>query len=162
MRGGGSRAVWLILVLLALANVVLALIPVAIVLPLRAQTPAMLSAAYLARTWAAVLAVGSLACGLGLTLFGLHTRRARVAAGLLMVPLIAALVLARTSYVEWMFAPARDAIFVPIATFGEIRDDDMVIGVVVGSDSRAYPVRYLAYHHMLNDQLGGRPILPNY
>jgi Protein of unknown function (DUF3179) len=34
--------------------------------------------------------------------------------------------------------------------------------VVIGEQSRAYPVRYLAYHHMLNDQLGSTALLPTY
>jgi hypothetical protein len=38
----------------------------------------------------------------------------------------------------------------------------MVIGVILGGQSRAYPVRYLAYHHMLNDRLGGTWLLPTY
>jgi hypothetical protein len=38
----------------------------------------------------------------------------------------------------------------------------MVIGVEIGGQSRAYPVRYLAYHHMLNDELGSTALLPTY
>jgi len=38
----------------------------------------------------------------------------------------------------------------------------MVIGVTLGGESRAYPVRYLAYHHMLNDRLGPTALLPTY
>jgi len=38
--------------------------------------------------------------------------------------------------------------------FNDIRDTGMVIGVVGGGRSRAYFVRYLAYHHILNEQLG--------
>jgi len=29
-------------------------------------------------------------------------------------------------------------------------------------ETRAYPVRYLAYHHMLNDRIGETALLPNY
>jgi hypothetical protein len=40
--------------------------------------------------------------------------------------------------------------------------DDMVLVVRQGSESRAYPVRMMAYHHLVNDTLGGSPVLPTY
>jgi len=49
-----------------------------------------------------------------------------------------------------------------IGEFHDVRDTDMVIGVVIGTQSRAYPVRYLAHHHMLNDRLGPVALLPTY
>ena len=70
--------------------------------------------------------------------------------------------LSRVNYVEWMFAPALDARTAEIGEFHDIRDDDMVIGVTIGGESRAYPVRYLAHHHMLNDRLGATALLPTY
>jgi len=36
--------------------------------------------------------------------------------------------------------------------------DDRVIGVVVGGVARAYPVRVLAWHEVVNDTLGGLPL----
>jgi hypothetical protein len=36
--------------------------------------------------------------------------------------------------------------------------DDLVIGVVVGSAARAYPVRVLDWHEVANDTLGGVPV----
>jgi hypothetical protein len=38
----------------------------------------------------------------------------------------------------------------------------MIIGVAIGGQSRAYPVRYLAHHHMINDTLGPVALLPTY
>ena len=40
-----------------------------------------------------------------------------------------------------------------------LRDDDLVIGVSIGSDARAYPVRLLRRREMVNDVVGGVPIL---
>ena len=37
--------------------------------------------------------------------------------------------------------------------------DDLVIGVSVGGESRAYPIRPLRFREMVNDELGGTPIL---
>ena len=46
------------------------------------------------------------------------------------------------------------------ATF--LLEDDRVLGVVVGEEARAYPIRILEQHEMVNDVLGGVPIAPNY
>ncbi len=37
--------------------------------------------------------------------------------------------------------------------------DDLVIGVSMGGESRAYPIRPLRFREMVNDELGGTPIL---
>jgi hypothetical protein len=37
--------------------------------------------------------------------------------------------------------------------------EDLVIGVSVGGESRAYPIRPLRFREMVNDELGGTPIL---
>ena len=37
--------------------------------------------------------------------------------------------------------------------------DDLVIGVSIGGESRAYPIRPLRFREMVNDELGGTPIL---
>ncbi len=38
-------------------------------------------------------------------------------------------------------------------------DDAMVLGVRVGGEARAYPVDVLDWHELVNDELGGQPIL---
>ncbi len=42
---------------------------------------------------------------------------------------------------------------------GLLRPSDFVIGVEVGGDARAYPVKLLALHEVVNDVVGGRPIV---
>ena len=37
--------------------------------------------------------------------------------------------------------------------------DDLVIGVSIAGESRAYPIRPLRFREMVNDELGGTPIL---
>ena len=40
-----------------------------------------------------------------------------------------------------------------------MRAQDMVLGVHLGGYSKAYPVGILNWHELVNDQIGGRPIL---
>ncbi|HEX2030192.1 MAG TPA: DUF3179 domain-containing (seleno)protein [Actinomycetota bacterium] len=48
--------------------------------------------------------------------------------------------------------------FVPAAEAGHMRDDDVVLGVVVEAEARAYPWWILDDHHVANDVVAGRPI----
>ncbi len=65
------------------------------------------------------------------------------------------------------FSFQRSSPFVPLdipefitpaaATFLEA--DDLVLGVTIDGDSRAYPLRMMTFHHIVNDSFDGRPIL---
>src|SRR5271165_2050507 len=134
-------------------NVALLMTAPLIALPKVAQTPFLLAVAH-ATTALAPVASAALAVALAIYFW----RRRSVSAFALLVVALGCTALARTHLLEFIFAPAQGADAVAVADFHDIRDTDMVIGVVVGvvggGRSRAYPVRYLAYHHMLNDQLG--------
>jgi hypothetical protein len=41
---------------------------------------------------------------------------------------------------------------------GYLRDDDLVFGVSLNGDDRAYPLRILDWHEMFNDTVGGIPV----
>ena len=146
-----------LLIVLTILDVALIIAPAVVALPPVNQTPAMLAAAHLAQILAPIASV-LLAAMAAIVVW---RRRTWSAAVLLAVALIC-LGLSRVNLLERVFAPARDAQTVEISGFHDIRDTDMVIGVVIGGQSRAYPVRYLAYHHMLNDQLGSTALLPTY
>ena len=47
---------------------------------------------------------------------------------------------------------------VPADTARFMRDTDTVFGVRVGGEHRAYPVKVLSWHELLNDTVGGEPI----
>jgi hypothetical protein len=145
------------LVILTVLDVALLLTAPLIALPMVAQTPFLLALA-IASTALAPLVSAVLAIVLAIYFW---RRRTRSAFALLAVAFGCA-ALARTNLLEFIFAPAQSADAVPIADLHDIRDSDMVIGVVLGGRARAYPVRYLAYHHMLNDQLGSVALLPTY
>lgn len=43
-----------------------------------------------------------------------------------------------------------------------LKDQDRVIGVVINAQARAYPIRILNWHEIVNDQLGGKAIVVTY
>ncbi len=49
--------------------------------------------------------------------------------------------------------------FLPATDGGaQLHDDDLVLGVSINGDARAYGVAYLSGHEIVNDTVGGRPI----
>ena len=70
---------------------------------------------------------------------------------------------ARQNHFEWMFNPLPKAEYASVAdarTF--LVDAEMVMGIDVNGVSLAYPIRQLAYHHVVNDVVGGTPIVATY
>jgi hypothetical protein len=45
-----------------------------------------------------------------------------------------------------------------VAAAGWLGDDDLVFGVAIGADVRAYPQRIVDWHEMVNDVVGGVPV----
>ncbi len=58
--------------------------------------------------------------------------------------------------------PALDAPAVVSAEKAPWDDQEKVVGVVVGGEARAYPLSILVWHELVNDELGGQPILVSY
>ncbi len=46
----------------------------------------------------------------------------------------------------------------PAAEAGYLKKDELVFGIEIGDQARAYPVRFLSWHEMSNDVVGGEPI----
>jgi hypothetical protein len=153
LRRAWDRATWILVGTLVLATFA----PVLVAIPTLAQTPTLLAFAHAAATCAPALSLIASAA------LAIRLWRSRTWGGwaLLGVTLICAW-LSRVNMLEWMFSPAPEAEAVEAAQFHDVRDSDMVVGITIGGQSRAYPVRYLAYHHMLNDRLGDTWLLPTY
>jgi hypothetical protein len=69
--------------------------------------------------------------------------------------------LARLNVYELMFHPIGEPQF-QTSQEARIDKDDMVIAVRLGGVSRAYPIREMAYHHIVNDTVGNEPIVATY
>ncbi len=51
---------------------------------------------------------------------------------------------------------------VPAAAAGFLTDRELVFGVSAGGAHHAYPLRYLSWHEMVNDVVGGEPVTLSY
>ena len=52
--------------------------------------------------------------------------------------------------------------FVPLAEVDFLKDDDLVLGLIVNNDVRAYSARVLQRHEIVNDVVGGEPVAVTY
>ena len=57
--------------------------------------------------------------------------------------------------------PIDDPVFVP-AVEAEIGPDEPVLSVIINGDARAYPLSMLLWHEIVNDTVGGVPILVSF
>ena len=158
---------WLAILLghTTLATVAVVLVPVLLLRPFSPQTPATVAAAYALRTASPRLAP----CGAALVaLLGalfLRRRPGRIqstAAVLAVVAAGGAAWLSFQNHFEWMFAPLPSAEYARARDASFVGDADMVVAVEVGGDAVAYPVRQMAYHHLLNDEVGQLPVVSTY
>jgi hypothetical protein len=160
-----KRIVSLLLVVVILVSFVWFAVPVFLIYPFRTQSPQDIAIAYTLRSRAEVVTLLLLALGAGSAAF-LWTRRigrkSRVLTGLALTLLAGIAFLARQNHFEWMFGPLPEPRFVDAAEATHVSDDDLVLGVRVGDEARAYPVRALAYHHVVNDVVANEPIVATY
>lgn len=84
---------------------------------------------------------------------------------LLFIPLaVAAVVICMTNFVmaaDHMFYQPQSKLLVN-ASSNKVDSSRLVIGVVQNGESKAYPIRFLGYHHQVQDTIGGKPIIVTY
>ncbi|MEQ8193857.1 MAG: DUF3179 domain-containing (seleno)protein, partial [Rhodospirillales bacterium] len=52
--------------------------------------------------------------------------------------------------------------FTPLGNAGNLAPTEPVIGLIVNGDARAYPLRILMWHEIVNDEVGGVPVAVTY
>jgi len=69
--------------------------------------------------------------------------------------------LSRINIYELMFHPAGQPEFADAAA-AKLDGAEKVLAVRIGNEARAYAIRGISYHHIVNDRLGGVPIAATY
>ena len=158
-----SPWLWTAFSLCALTAITLFFIPAFIIRPFRHQSPHALLLAVALRQQApldtALAAVAAFILGFALWRTATRGRQALLALTLLLVTISA--VMALMNYFEWMFHPIDGPQFLAQSD-SKLDGKEMIMAVSLGSDARAYPISQMAYHHVLNDVVGGVPIAVTY
>lgn len=140
------------------------LYPIYVIRPFRAQGARELELALVVTQYRPIITVIS-ACAALLAMAGCRRQRPQnrrrflaPAGGVLVVALA---VLARVNVYEIRFHPIEHSTF-SAAAQGKLDQDEKVIAVLLNGESRAYPIRGMAYHHLINDVLGRVAIVATY
>jgi hypothetical protein len=163
MNRSRNRIVWLLTILCVLIVIATLAIPMYVIRPFVPQDPRALAFALTVRAaapWLSALCVVIVLCGL---VWGWKTLR--LASKIRLPPLLAVTIvgtyLTHINIFEVMFKPYGTASFGSAAT-AKVDPDDKVLAVSIGSESHAFPVRTMGYHHIVNDVVAGLPIAATY
>lgn len=156
-----AGAVLFLLVLAALAMVAL---PIRLIRPFVPQTPEGIALSYALRRWSPLATLVAVAAGLALAagLWRGGRRWSRALAVIALVSLAGAAWFSRQNIFEKMFVPLGRTAYVPAAEADWVEEEDPVLAVTLNGDAAVYPVRQIAYHHIVADVVGGVPVAVTY
>jgi hypothetical protein len=167
-RSNLRSAVWIVFAVAAVAAVAWFFVPAFIIRPFSHQSARGIAVAMAMRQRAPWVTLASaIACLLPAWWLwttssrGLKAILGKVMLGAVMVLVVFSAVMARLNYFEWMFHPIPGAQFEAEAA-SKLDAGEMVLAVKLGDDARAYPIREMAYHHILNDVVNGEPVTVTY
>jgi hypothetical protein len=154
---------WLIFVVAASLGTALFLIPAFIIRPFAHQSASglELAMAMRGRAPAGTLVTAIICLALAWILWRSDRLWQKVAISAAVVLVVFSAVMARLNYFEWMFHPVDSPQF-EAESACKIDGGEMILAVRYGNDARAYPIREMAYHHILNDVVSGVPIAVTY
>jgi hypothetical protein len=158
-----SRPLFVLFCVLGLFGIGLFFIPAFVIRPFHYQSPRALWVAMAIRQRAPMPALlAALVClALTLVLWKTASRWHRVVLAAVMLLVAFSGTMARLNYFEWMFHPVRQPGFESIAKT-KLESGEMVLALDFNHDARAYPIREMAYHHIVNDVVGGVPVTVTY
>lgn len=161
----GNKTRWFLLLLVTLTAFAVIFIPVWLIQPFAPQTPGALSISFYLKSWSPILTVVLALAAVALAVFIARNASRWYFKIPLIVPLVLVFVFtwfARQNHFLWMFSPLQNSRYARVAEADFIKDDEMVMAVTVNGEAVAYPVRWLAYHHIVQDVVGGTPITATY
>ena len=156
--------IWLILLVLVIAVLAIVLTPVFQIMPFKVQTPRIMGISYAMRRWSPLLTVLASLFMVTLTIVLWPGARwwSRTALVILLLPALGATWFARQNHFEWMFKPLPNPAYVKSNDASFRNDADRVMVVTIGEESVAYPIRIMAYHHLVADTVGDTAIVATY
>jgi Protein of unknown function (DUF3179) len=160
-----DRTRWTLVLLVCLAvSLACVIYPIYVIRPFRAQGARELTAALAVFRFRPVITAVSalLAVWAAIAYWRAQSRwwrRTLVTLGAMLVCVLAAL--ARVNVFELMFHPVDHPAFAAAADVKLDKDDKLIV-VKIGASARAYPILIMAYHHVVNDVVGGTAIAATY
>jgi hypothetical protein len=137
--------------------------PFWIIQPFRSQSPRALQVALWMQWYGRSVTVLALAVALIVLALAWRTagRAAKLGLALGLLLAVGSAVVARIDYFELYFRPDVNPSFIT-ASQAKLDSGDMVLAIRISGQARAYPIRTMAYHHVVNDTVGGVPVVATY
>lgn len=156
---------WLGILLVAALAATIVIIPAWLIQPFAPQTQHDLDISFFLRNWSPTFNLFAILLMLLLAAYIWKNSRRWIGKIGLIAPFIVVLLfawLARQNHFEWMFNPLASVSFVSASNADFVTDNEMVLAVNINGDAAAFPVRQMAYHHVVQDVVGGMPITATY
>lgn len=138
--------------------------PMYVIRPFRAQGADELAAALFVRRYGPIAAAIGAAVGiLAAAIIWRRSSRAvpKIGSAALAVFTIAFAAISHINVYELMFHRI-DTPKVMAANEAKLESDDMVLAIKLGGQARAYPIRMMGYHHIVNDRIGDDFVVGTY
>ena len=155
---------WLFLTAALLVGIAVVAIPVFLIMPFKPQSAQALSVSYALKTWSPLITIATAAAAFALVTF-LWSGSRWWGKGLLVIGALLVLApawFARQNHFEWMFNPLANSSYLKADAVRFAEESDMVLAIKINNEAVAYPVRLMAYHHVVEDVVGGTPICATY
>ena len=155
----------MLLFTVVITSLIIVFIPAFLILPFRPQTQRSLEISYILRRWSPVVTIIICIASLTLVIRLWPTSRHWWRKALLVIAILLTIPpawFARQNHFEWMFNPLRNSAYAKANEASFTGDSDMVLAVKLNNEAVAYPVRLMAYHHVVQDVVGGTPICATY
>jgi hypothetical protein len=156
--------VWLLLLIILIIGLATVIAPIWIIQPFKPQTQRGLEWSYGLRRVSPLLTIVASLAVLAMAIWLWRGTRwfLKMVLVLLLLPLFAATWMARQNHFEWIFKPHASVSYASAAETNFVGDNDMVLAVKNNGEAVAYPVRLMAYHHLVQDVVGGTPLVATY
>jgi len=158
------RLVWTALLFTIVIGLAVVVIPIWIIQPFKPQSQRGLEVSYALRRISPFLTI---IASLGVVILAAWLWSGsrwflKVVLVIVALPLFAATWMARQNHFEWMFKPHASLAYSPVNEAAHVDDGDVILAVQNNGEAVAYPVRLMAYHHLVQDVVGGTPIVATY
>jgi len=156
---------WLALFVIVLASLAMVIIPVWLIQPFAPQTERGVAISFALKSWSPILSLVAAILALGIAFWLWRNSRRWWSKAFTIAPLVVVLVcvwFARQNHFEWMFNPLAESAYAKANQTDFVADDDMVLAIEINGEAVAYPVRLMAYHHLVEDTVGGAPVTATY
>ena len=156
---------WFLLVIVAITAFAVVFIPVYLIQPFAPQSENAVKISYLLRSWSPILTVIFAVIALFLSVVIWRNSKRWFTNIPMILPLFLigfSIWFAQQNHFLWMFNPLESAKFAKVSETNFVTDDDAVMAVNINGDAVAFPIRQMAYHHVVQEVVGGQPITATY